>query len=254
MTYRMLTAAAAGLAVSAALGAGALAQDAHPDLTGYYYSVRGPVPEDPELMAKIAPNTVRLQDLGPIEYPKGEFGGLEATPEALEKAANWSPEDDMTLSKACEVPGMIYTMQGPFPFKIHQGQDFIIIQLEYFDLTRIVFMNGEHPDEGAPHTKMGHSIGWWEDDTLVIETTHLSEATITNNGLNFSENAKSIERYTLSEDGQTLLGTQEFEDPDVLNNRGVRVMAWDRSPVSEYIYPYECDPSFGANFGLSAGD
>jgi hypothetical protein len=40
------------------------------------------------------------------------------------------------------------------------------------------------------------------------------------------------ERFWLSADGRTLLGLQEFDDPDVLENRGARFMAWDRVPAS----------------------
>ena len=44
-----------------------------------------------------------------------------------------------------------------------------------------------------------------------------------------------------------LFGLQEFEDPEVLENRGARFMAWDRVP-GEFVLPYECDPSFGLNY------
>ena len=222
------------------------------DLTGFYYPAFGDVDVGEEMLAKIAPNTVHVDDAGAIELPRGDYGGLDVKPDALAAAEAWRPEDDMTMSKACETPGLIYTMQGPFPMKIHQGTEFILVQIEYFDLIRIVFMDGrDHPPADAPHTKMGHSIGHWEGDTLVVDTTHLASSTILNNGLNHSENLHVIERFRLSEDGSKLLGTQEFEDPDTLNNRGYRLLAWDFSPEeSEYIYPYECDPSFGANYGV----
>jgi hypothetical protein len=31
-----------------------------------------------------------------------------------------------------------------------------------------------------------------------------------------------------------------------LENRGARFVGWDRG--TDFIYPYECDPSFGANY------
>jgi hypothetical protein len=227
----------------------ALAQGA--DLTGFYYPSFGRVDVGEAMLSAIAPNTVHVDDAGALELPQGDWGGLDVKPEALAAAEAWQPEDDMTLSKACEVPGLIYTMQGPFPMKIHQGTEFVLIQLEYFDLLRVVYMDGRgHPPADAPHTKMGHSIGQWDGDTLVIDTTHLAPSTILNNGLNHGENLHVIERFRMSDDGAQLLGTQEFEDPDTLDNRGYRLLAWDYSPESEeYIYPYECDPSFGANYG-----
>jgi len=56
-----------------------------------------------------------------------------------------------------------------------------------------------------------------------------------------------IERFRLSEDGNTLLSTMEFEDPQVLENRGARFIAWRKRP-GEYVYPYDCDPTFAINY------
>jgi hypothetical protein len=217
-----------------------------PDLNGYWGPGRAGKP-DPALIAKLPPNTVVLADAGAAEFPAGEFGGLKVKGAALEAARRWKPTDDMTISRACLPPSIIYTMQGPFPMEIFQGTEFIVMKLEYFDLVRIVFLNQrEHPANLA-HTKVGHSIGRWEGATLVVDTTHLAESTITNNGLNHSDKAHVIERFWVSADGKTLNMLQEFEDPEVLDNRGARFMAWDKMP-GEHVLPYECDPSFGANY------
>jgi hypothetical protein len=199
------------------------------------------------MVAKLPPNTVVLQDAGATELPAGNFGGLKVKPAALAAAAKWRPEDDMVLSRACLPPSIVYTMQGPFPMEIHQATELIVIKLEYFDLVRIIFMDGRRHPTNAPHSKVGHSVGRWEGSTLVVDTTHISASTITNNGLDHSDNVHVIERFWLSPDAKTLFAQQEFEDPDVLENRGVRFMAWDRVP-GEFVFPYECDPSFGANY------
>jgi hypothetical protein len=240
----LIAAAVLALApLSAAWAAGA----AHPNFNGYWDLARAPV-VDPVLEPKIAPNTVILQDTGPPEYPAGVYGGLKLKPAAAAVAKAWKPTDDMTLSKACAPPSIVYAMQGPFPIEIFQGTEFIIIKLEYFDMVRIVFMDGRgHLPKDAPHTKVGDSIGHWEGDILVVDTDHLEAATITNNGLYHSDNVHVIERYRLSADGKSLLSTQEFEDPDTLDNRGARWITWVRKP-GEYIYPYECDPSFSTNY------
>jgi hypothetical protein len=56
-----------------------------------------------------------------------------------------------------------------------------------------------------------------------------------------------LERFKLGPDGKTLLSTQEFEDPQVLDNRGVRFIAWRKQP-GQHVYPYECDPGFAGNY------
>jgi hypothetical protein len=227
--------------------AAAVAKPAHPDLSGFW-NLSAKVPRDEAMLKKLPPNTVVLEDTGAAEFPSGEYGGLKVKPKALEAAKNWNPRDDMSLSNACKAPSIIYAMQGPFPLEIYQGTEFIIIKLEYFDLIRIVFMDGRaRPGADYPHSKTGYSLGRWEGDTLVVETTHLEAATITNNGLSHSENVRVIERFKLSADGTALLATQEFEDPDVLDNRGARFITWKKK-TGDHVYPYDCDPSFALQY------
>ncbi len=59
-----------------------------------------------------------------------------------------------------------------------------------------------------------------------------------------------IERFKLSSDGKTLISSQEFEYPESIENRGARFINWDLKP-GDYVYPYECDPTFGLNYGAA---
>jgi hypothetical protein len=226
----------------------AKATASRPDLSGFWQLSRKQTP-DPSLMALIAPDTAVLNDVGAPEFEPGNYGGLKLKPATLEAAQKWKPIDEMTVSNACKPPSMIYAMQGPFPIEIYQGTEFIIFKLEYYDLMRVIFMDGRpHPPEDAPHTKMGHSIGRWEGDTLVVDTTHLQASTITNNGLMHSDKAHVIERFKLSEDGKALLSTQEFDDSEALENRGARFIGW-RKEEGQMVYPYDCDPAFALEYG-----
>lgn len=232
-----------------ATGTVAVAQPAaarRPDLSGYWGPGRAATP-DPAMVKRLPPNTVVLGDAGATELPAGDYGGLDVKPAARAAAAKWKPEDEMAISRVCVPPSIVYTMQGPFPMEIHQATELIVMKLEYYDLVRIIFMDGRGHPENAPHSKVGHSIGRWEGATLVVDTVRISESTITNNGLNHSDKVHVVERFWLGADGKTLFGLQEFEDPEVLGNRGARFMAWDRVP-GEFVLPYECDPSFGANY------
>ncbi len=153
----------------------------------------------------------------------------------------------MKLSNACKPPSIIYAMQGPFPMEVIQGTEFMLIKLEYFDMMRVVFLDGRKADANTPDSKLGFSTGRWEGDTLVVETSHLEASTITNNGLGHSNKARLLERFRLSADGATLLSTQEFEDPEMLENRGARFIAWKKK-AGEHVYPYECDPTFALEY------
>lgn len=222
------------------------AQPARPNLSGFWGAGHA-VPIDPALVAKLPPNTAVVPDAGAPELPAGNYGGLRPRPAALAAAKRWKPEDDMAIDRVCLPPSIVYAMQGPFPIEIHQAAELIVMRLEYYDMVRVIFLDGRpHPPANAPHTKVGHSVGRWEGATLVVDTTHLSASTILNNGLGHTDKVHLIERFWLSADGKMLLMQQEFEDPDALENRGARFVGWDRG--NDFIYPYECDPSFGANY------
>jgi hypothetical protein len=151
----------------------------------------------------------------------------------------------------CLPPGGPRMFGTPYPSEFIQDRDRIVVIFEGgAHVWREIHMDGRPlpKREELNPTYFGYSVGRWEGDTLVVETTHLSESTITNNGLNHSENLRMIERFWLSADGKTLMARQEFEDPDVLENRGARYVAWDRGGANDHIFPYECDPSFAVNY------
>lgn len=220
---------------------------AEADFTGFW-NLAFDGQADPALLAKLPPDTVVIEDTGVVEFPEDEYGGLKLKPEALAHAEAWKPADEMTLSRVCLPPSIVYAIQGPFPFEVTQTPQLIVFKYEYFDQTRLVFMDGRsHPPADAPHSKMGHSIGRWDGDELVIDTTHIAPSTITNNGLDHSAEIHMVERYKLSADGKRLMATQWFEDPAVLDNNGARFIQWAKQD-GQYIYPYECDPAFALEY------
>ncbi len=238
---------------AAALVALASPAVAEPDLTGFW-NLSFDTSEPPAaMMAELPPDTVLIEDTGVVEFPEHEYGGLKLKPEALAHAEAWKPADEMTLQRVCLPPSIVYAIQGPFPFEVYQTPGLIVFKYEYFDQTRLVFMDGRgHPPADAPHSKMGHSIGHWEGDELVVDTTNIAPSTITNNGLDHSGSIHMVERYRLSPDGKRLMATQWFEDPEVLDNNGARFIQWDKHD-GQYVMPYECDPSFALEYQQAGG-
>jgi len=222
------------------------APPAHPDLSGFW-SLDVQIPRDPELMSKVAPDTAFLNDTGPKEFPAGEYGGLKPRPAALEAISKFDPHAPLSPEHACKAPSIVYAMQVPFPVEIFQSERFIVIKMEYYDLVRIIFLDGRQAEGDYPDSPVGFSSGHWEGSTLVVETTHLEPATITNNGLDHSNKMRVLERFRLGDDGKTLLSTQEYDDPTVLENRGVRFIAW-RKDAGKHAFPYECDPVFAGDY------
>jgi hypothetical protein len=221
---------------------------APPDLSGFWSPVSRVIEPDPELAKFVPKDAVVMRDPGPAEFGLLEFGGLKPTPAMLAKAREWNPRSGLTVGTVCLVPSIVYALQGPFPIEIYQGSDLVVMRLEYMDLAR-VFVMGNKPGwpADAPHTKVGYSRAHWEADQLVVVTTHLKEATITNNGLDHSDAMVVTERYRLADGGKTLIASQLYEDPKALENRGVRYISWRLTP-GDHVHAFDCDPSFAEEY------
>jgi hypothetical protein len=221
----------------------ALAADA-PDISGFWSVKFEKTPSGQALFDKLPKDAVFIDDAGGGELEEGDFGGLKLSEKALEEVRNYDFSEEFSMSYTCMPPSAAFYMQAPFPMEIDQGRDMIVLRMEYFDMVRIIYMDGRgHPGEDYPHSKNGHSIGHWEGDELVVDTTHLASATFMNNGFNHSDNIHMVERFKMSGDGQTLWLTQVYDDPEVFEGRASRYMAW-RKIEGEHVYPYDCDPSF----------
>jgi hypothetical protein len=203
---------------------------------------RAATPAEQALIAQIREGAVLLADAGATEFPPGDYGGLNVHASLREAAKSYDPENQTDVSLTCRPPGLVYSMQGPFPIEIFEGRDFVIMKLEYFDLVRVIFMNEtEHPDDW-PHSQTGHSIGRWDGDTLVVDTVKLVSGTLFNNGVDHSENLHLVERFRLA-DPNTLIVTQQFEDPGSFEGTAARIMSFRRG--DDHVYPYDCDPTYG---------
>jgi hypothetical protein len=203
---------------------------------------RAPTPTEAALLEELPDDAVLLGDAGAVEFPPGEYGGLDIHDDLREAARDYDPEAQTTVSQTCRPPGLIYSMQGPFPLEIFEGRDLTVIKLEYFDLVRVIFMNETVHPEDWPPSQTGHSIGHWEGDTLVVDTARLEAGTLFNNGVDHTQGVHLVEHFRLA-DHDTLVVTQQFEDPGSFNGTAARVLSFRRG--NDHVYPYDCDPAYG---------
>jgi hypothetical protein len=231
------------LVVGAALAAGAAG--AQPDLEGFWSPRIERTRSGQALVDELPEGAVLINDTGAGELAAGDFAGLKLSAAAIEEVRSYDFADELKRENTCNAPTAAFFMQAPFPLEIYQSDGLIVFKMEYFDLYRVIFLDGRsHPPETAPHFRSGHSVGRWEGDTLVVDTTHMTSGTFMNNGFNHSERLHMVERFRLSPDGTTLWLTQLYDDPDVFEGLAARYMAFTRRP-GEYVYPYDCDPSYG---------
>jgi hypothetical protein len=233
--------------VAVALGVGCVAKRAfaEPNLDGFWTVKLERTPSGKALIDELPNGAVLINDTGAGELAAGDFGGLKLKQRAIDEVRNYDYSQELKRENTCVPPSVAFYMQAPFPMEIYQGRDLIVLKMEYFDMYRVVFLDGRpHPPADAPHSKSGFSTGRWEGDTLAVETSHIESGTFMNNGFNHSDGIKLSERFRLAPDGNTLWLTQVYEDPETFEGLAARYMAWTRRP-GEFVFPYECDPSYG---------
>ena len=126
----------------------------------------------------------------------------------------------------------------------------MIIRDEWFDAERVIHTDGRGHPVGVERKRLGHSIGRWEGDTLVVDTwlfaPHRSPYGI---GLASGEEKHVVERYTLNEDGRSLTLEVFLEDSEFLAESFSGTLTWDYTPDFEF-HRYDCDPEVATRFAL----
>jgi hypothetical protein len=117
--------------------------------------------------------------------------------------------------------------------RIVQTPDSIVILVEMNHDARMVRMNAEH----APQDQrfwLGDSIGWWEGDTLVVDTTNFRDES----GLGgATRDLHVVERFTRQADG-SLLYSFTVSDPNVWTAPWSGEYPWPRT--EDRLFEYAC--------------
>src|SRR5688572_4098120 len=127
-------------------------------------------------------------------------------------------------------------------YTIVQSKDTVVILTEMVHDARVVRMNGTHPPAGL-RKWFGDSIGRWEGDTLVIETTNFHPS----HGYRGAwENLKVTERIS-RRDAKTLNYRFTVEDPTTFTAPFTGELVFNAMAPGEMVYEYACHE---ANYGL----
>jgi len=118
------------------------------------------------------------------------------TPDAAARkaanAANWIDRDP---ELKCYLPGIPRAMYMPYPFQIVQSSTKIQMAYTFSNAARTIHLDkvAGPPDD----TWMGHSVGRWDGDTLVVDVTNFNDKTWLDRAGNFHSDALHVvERFT----------------------------------------------------------
>ena len=193
----------------------------------------GPVPAAP---------VVALGAAGGVPGGLGVVEGNEIPyqPSALaKKKENYENWLDRDPEIKCFFPGVPRAMYMPYPFQIFQGTSKIQMVFEFANAHRTIHMSKIDP---YPNTAwMGHSVGRWEGDTLVVDVTEQVESTWFDRAGNFHSDALHVvERYTpISRDAVRYEAT--IEDPKVFTRPWkIRMPFYRRLEENAQLSEYRC--------------
>src|SRR6266478_2317529 len=186
--------------------------DGHPNLNGIWQATTtanwdllahamrpavaqpGVYPDVPVLAAPV----LALGSVGGVPPGPGvvEGNAIPYKPEAAAKkkdnAEHWLDRDPEVR---CYMPGIPRAMYMPYPFQITQSTNKIEMAYEFSNTARTIHLDKV---EGPPDDAwMGHSVGRWEGNTLVVEVTNFNDRTWFDRAGNYHSDALHLtERFT----------------------------------------------------------
>ena len=151
------------------------------------------------------------------------------------------PSDDVALR--CDPAGLPEAMVSPFPVELVDNGDTITVRLEEWDNVRTIYMNTEAAPANPEPNRLGHSVGHWEGDELVVTTDRINYLFLDDRGTPQSEAVEIAERFVMSDDETrmdwhaTLVDDNTFTAPVRLP-----IMHYEWVP-GEQIKVYDCTVS-----------
>jgi hypothetical protein len=149
--------------------------------------------------------------------------------------------------KDCVAYASPFLMIIPDAKLITLGEDEIVIRTELESVERVIHLD-ESSHEGVEPSVQGHSIGRWEGDVLVVDTTRFAEHGMGNaQKLPSGPDKHLTERFALSPDGTRITYSFEMTDPDYLTEPIGYELEWVYSPDFEMVR-LPCDPESAQRF------
>ena len=152
--------------------------------------------------------------------------------------ADFDPLTDNPLID-CALKGMPAIMSAPYPLEFVDNGDTISLHLEEYDTVRTIYLDEQTSAAPIPSI-LGHSMGHWENETLVVATTDVNWGYFRGNGeYPTSDDIEFMERFTPIENGSRLRYEMTVTDPATFTEPVIMGKTWVWLPDVN-VEPYEC--------------
>lgn len=132
--------------------------------------------------------------------------------------------------------------------RIEQTPARITMRYGHMDLMRVIHLDRSAPPANVQPSRAGYSVGRWEGDVLVVETTGFAPGVLNADGrILHGAKLRVVERFELEASGSRLTRSYVAEDPEYFTDtwRGTDVV----SPADVAYAPYSCKDPGGAPAG-----
>ena len=193
----------------------------------------GPVPAAPVLA---------LGSTGGIPGSLGvvEGGTIPYKPEALaQKKENFEHSLARDPEVKCLLPGVPRATYLPYPFQLTQSHTKVMLQYGFSNAGRTIHL--DQVDDPGFESWMGHSVGRWEGDTLVVAVNNLNDQTwFDRAGNHHSGDMKVTERYTMTSPSH-IQYEATIEDPAVFTRAWkIKMPLYKRLEDNARVFEYRC--------------
>ena len=211
--------------------------DGQPDIQGMYtrngvVGLEAQPPEnpiDPSGKNPLSVSTRAGDELGP--YPKvfGQGGtalrGNQARPQRrtgivdpADRKLPWKPEEDakrrefllrmnpaadlrhVELNARCALPGLFQGEDNNNPYQFLQRAGEVVMLYDYNHTSRIIHLDGRPHVGKNIRLFMGDSVGHWEDNTLIVDTTNFNGRIAYSREIPYLSDAlHTTERFTIAD-------------------------------------------------------
>ena len=143
-----------------------------------------------------------------LANPKVDLNRPQFGARYLTGVADASGPEAMPISERCLIgfgntagPGMMGTLYNS-SYQFVQTDDYVLINVEMVHDARIIPIFATAEEARANRRPavlsqwLGDSVGWYEDDTLIIETTHINPLQMGQSSIPISEDGKITERFS----------------------------------------------------------
>lgn len=149
-------------------------------------------------------------------------------------AAYYGPTDNPEWECRTGIPTHMF---DPTPMEVRNAGDQIHIETLEYNVQRIIYLTDDRP-EPSP-SNVGFSVGRWEGDTLIVETSHIDWPYFDPYGTPQSDQMTYVETFRVADDDSRLDYTLVATDPLMFTEPVTLERSWLWQPGVE-MFEFDC--------------